>query len=146
MPVPLSRSPKIESVTAYALRRLARRESPRPCVPVHACVLCGVDMRQSLAPLLLDDANPEEAEAARSSIVAPSTVSPSAQEKARNKCTEDDFPVHSLHTLLDDLATVCLNKIVPRIPGAIPFDIVTPPTKHQDKAFKLLGLRVGRTQ
>ena len=41
-------------------------------------------MRQRLKPLLFDDEEPDVAEAARPSVVAPAEVSPSAQDKARN--------------------------------------------------------------
>ena len=42
-------------------------------------------MRQRLKPLLFDDEEPDVAEAARPSVVAPAEVSPSAQDKARRK-------------------------------------------------------------
>ena len=42
-------------------------------------------MRQRLKPLLFDDEEPDVAEAARPSVVAPAEVSPSAQDKARPK-------------------------------------------------------------
>ena len=65
-------------------------------------------MRQRLKPLLFDDEEPDVAEAARPSVVAPAEVSPSAQDKARRKRTASGEPVHSFRTLLDDLATACV--------------------------------------
>ena len=93
-------------------------------------------------PLLFDDEDPDAAEAARTSIVAPAKVSESARDKARSKRTANGHPVHSLRTLLDDLATIAKNRVVPRLPGAEPFDILTRPTALQREAFELLGVRL----
>ena len=71
-------------------------------------------LRHKLAPLLFDDHEPEAAE--RESVVAPAQPSPAAKHKARTKRTEADQPVHSLRTLLDDLATITKNRVVPRCP------------------------------
>ena len=103
-------------------------------------------MRQRLKPLLFDDEEPDAAEAARPSVVAPAEVSPSAQDKARRKRTASGEPVHSFRTLLDDLATVANNRVVAPLADAKPFDLITRPTALQRKAFKLLGVRLERTQ
>ena len=103
-------------------------------------------MRQRLKPLLFDDEEPEVAEAARASVVAPAEVSPSAQDKARTKRTAAGESVHSLRTLLDDLATITKNRVSAPLAGAEPFELVTRPTALQRKAFKLLGVRLERTQ
>ena len=103
-------------------------------------------MRQRLKPLLFDDEEPQAAEAARPSVVAPAEVSPSAQDKARRKRTASGEPVHSFRTLLDDLATVAKNRVVAPLADAMPFDLITRPTALQCKAFKLLGVRLERTQ
>ena len=97
-------------------------------------------MRQRLKPLLFDDEEPDVAEAARPSVVAPAEVSPSAQDKARRKRTASGEPVHSFRTLLDDLATVANNRVVAPLADAKPFDLITRPTALQRKAFKLLGV------
>ena len=55
-------------------------------------------------------------------------------------------PVHSFRTLLDDLATVANNRAVAPLADAKPFDLITRPTALQRKAFKLLGVRLERTQ
>ena len=86
-------------------------------------------MRGWLEPLLFDDEDPDAAEAARASPVAPAQVSESAQRKARSQRTAAGLPVHSFRTLLADLATVAKNQVVPRLPGAQPFTVVTRPTK-----------------
>ena len=64
----------------------------------------------------------------------------SARAKAGMKRTSDGDPVHSLSTLIDDLATITRNTVAPRIPGAEPFQVTTRPTALQRKAFKLLGV------
>ena len=99
-------------------------------------------LRERLKPLLFDDDDPAAAEAARPSVVAPAKVSESARDKARSKRTANGLPVHSLRTLLGDLATIAHNRVVPRMPGAEPFDILTRPTALQREAFKLLGVRL----
>ena len=99
-------------------------------------------MRQCLAPLLFDDEDPAGAEAARASVVAPAQVSKAAQRKARRKRSDDGDPVHSFRTLLDDLATLTRNTVAPRLPGAEPFELLARPTPLQDKALKLLGVRL----
>ena len=103
-------------------------------------------MRKWLAPLLFDDEDPNAAEAARASPVAPAKVSASAQRKARSKRTANGLPAHSFRTLLADLATVARNRVVPRLDGAQPFTVVTRPTPLQSEAFRLLGVRLSRAQ
>ena len=103
-------------------------------------------MRQRLKALLFDDEEPEVAEAARASVVAPAEVSPSAQDKARRKRTASGESVHSFRTLLDDLATIANNRVVAPLANAEPFDLITRPTALQHRAFKLLGVRLERTQ
>ena len=103
-------------------------------------------MRQRLKALLFDDEEPEVAEAARPSVVAPAEVSPSAQDKARSKRTASGESVQSLRTLLDNLATMTKNRVVAPLAGAEPFDLITRPTALQRRAFKLLGVRLERTQ
>ena len=98
-------------------------------------------LRERLKPLLFDDDDPA-AEAARASIVAPAQVSEAAKEKARSKRTANGHPVHSFRTLLGDLATIARNRVVPRLPGAEPFEVLTRPTALQREAFKLLGVRL----
>ncbi len=99
-------------------------------------------MRQRLAPLLFDDEDSAGADAERTSVVAPARVSASARRKAARTCTDDGMPVQSFRTLMKDLATLTKNRVVPRIPGAEPFDVLTRPTELQAEAFRLLGVRI----
>ena len=103
-------------------------------------------MRQRLKALLFDDEEPQVAQAARASVVARAQVSPGAQDKARRKRTASGEPVHSFRTLLDDLATIAKNRVVAPLADAEPFDLITRPTALQRRAFKLLGVRLERTQ
>lgn len=97
-------------------------------------------MRQMLAPILFDDDDKGQAQAARKSIVGPAQRSIAANKKAMTKRTADGLPVHSFQTLLADLATIVKNRIQPTgktVPG---FDILTTPTAPQQRAFDLLGV------
>src|SRR5271165_3764840 len=99
-------------------------------------------MRQCLAPMLFDDADKEEAEALRSSVVAQAQRSKAAVRKQTTGVTPDGLPVHSFHTLLADLATMARNTIITAINPLYPLTVVTRPTPVQQKAFDLLGLAV----
>ncbi len=103
-------------------------------------------MRRSLRPLLFDDENPEEAQRERSSVVERAEVSSSARNKARSRRATSGEPVHSFRTLLDDLATICRNKVVAPSDNAEPFEIMTQPTELQQKAFELLGVKLKPVQ
>ncbi len=97
-------------------------------------------MRKALAPMLFDDDDHDAAESRRQSPVAPAQRSPRALRKAATKETDNGTPVHSLHTLLKDLATLVRNRVEPRgIEGAA-FDKTTTSTPVQRQAFKLLQL------
>jgi len=95
-------------------------------------------MRRDLAPLLFDDDDKDAAQRKRSSIVEPAQRSDKAQRKAATKRTEDGQPVHSFRTLIMDLATICKNRIQPKIAGTEPFEQLTRLTPLQQHAFDLL--------
>ena len=99
-------------------------------------------LRQCLAPMLFDDADKDEAEALRRSVVAQAQRSKAAVKKQTTGATPDGLPVHSFHTLLADLATMARNTIVTAINPLYPLTVVTRPTPVQQKAFDLLGLTV----
>jgi hypothetical protein len=100
-------------------------------------------MRQRLAPILFDDHDRAAAAAQRSSIVAPAQRSPAAKRKVTSRHTDDGLPVHSFRSLLDDLATLCLNKVSPPRNPKYHFDLPTRPTPLQARAFELLGVAPG---
>jgi transposase len=97
-------------------------------------------MRQLLAPILFDDDDKAQAQAARASIVAPAQRSASAQLKALTKQTGDGLQVHSFQTLLGDLATIVKNRIQPTDKSFVGFDKLTEPTVIQQRALDLLGV------
>lgn len=99
-------------------------------------------LRQKLAPLLFDDEDKDQAEALRSSVVAPARPSPSAQDKAHTLRTPEGLPVHSFQTLLQALATLTKSRIQPASAPEATFDKLSRPTPLQEKAFSLLGLRL----
>jgi hypothetical protein len=97
-------------------------------------------MRQALAPMLFDDDDPAAAEAQRTSVVQPAQRSPRARSKSANHLTDDGQPVHGFRTLLQDLATVAKNRMLPKLENAVAFDLITTPTALQQRAFDLLGV------
>jgi hypothetical protein len=97
-------------------------------------------MRQCLAPILFDEDDKPQAQAARKSIVAPAQRSPSAERKALTKHTSDGSKVHSFQTLLRDLANIVKNKIQPTDKTIAAFDLLTLPTAIQQRTFDLLGV------
>jgi transposase len=97
-------------------------------------------MRQRLAPMLFDDDNKLQAQAARKSVVAPAQRSASAKLKAFTKHTSEGAKVHSFQTLLGDLATIVKNRIQPTDKNIAVFDMLTQPTAIQQRAFDLLGV------
>ena len=132
---------KVRPIYHYADRRVRAH--------VFLCMLAYYvewHMRQRLKPLLFDDHEADAARAARTSVVAPAEVSDAARDKARSKRTAAGLPVHSFQTLLADLATIARNRVLLRLPNAEPFDVVTRPTALQREAFRLLGVRLDRTQ
>ncbi|QHU86091.1 IS1634 family transposase [Microcystis aeruginosa NIES-298] len=85
-------------------------------------------LKQCLAPLLFED---EE----------------SAQSKERKKRNQENLPVHSFRTLLEDLGTICLNTVECTIrEGSYRFSKITRPTQLQQKALDLLGVSLICTQ
>jgi hypothetical protein len=99
-------------------------------------------LREKLAPLLFDEEDPSAAERARASVVAPAQRSPSALAKSATKRSAEGLPVHSFRTLLQDLATLTRNHIVPKDRGMPAFDRLSVPTPLQQRTFSLLGLRL----
>jgi len=94
-------------------------------------------LRDRLAPLLFDDSQPLAGEVLRPSVVAPAQRSPQAQDKARRKRTDDGLPVHSFHTLMQDLHTIAWNTV--RM-GHTMFRMITTPTPFQQRVFDLLAV------
>ena len=103
-------------------------------------------MRERLKPILFDDEFIEQARATRASPVAKAVRSDHAKDKDAAKRSEDGLPLHSFRTLLQDLATVAYNIAHTSLNPKAKIVITTRPTPLQDKAFKLLGVHLARTQ
>ena len=97
-------------------------------------------MRPKLAPILFDDEEKELAESLRESVVARAQRSPKAKLKDLTKRTQDDSPVHSFRTLLEDLKTLCKNRIRTGGERSCKFYLLTQPTDLQRRAFDLLDV------
>ena len=86
------------------------------------------------------DHDPQAAACARSSPVAPARASPATRAKAAGrKRAPNGLPVHSLRTLLADLAILARNRVQPA--GAAPTDVLTQSTPVQERALRLLGVK-----
>ena len=93
-------------------------------------------LRRRLAPLLFED----EAPMVRESPVQKAQPAPQAKAKAATRTTPDGDPVHSLTTLLHDLATVTLNQVtLPGHPNSA-FTLVAQSTPLQAKEFRMLKI------
>lgn len=99
-------------------------------------------MRQKLAPVLFQDEDKAVAEALWESVVQPARRSRRARNKAQLKRTEQGWPVHSVQTPLDDLATITKNRVQVKLTGAEPFDQVTRPTAFQQHVLDLLEVKL----
>lgn len=125
-----------------SLRPIYHRNDDRIRSHVFICMLAYYvewHMRESLRPVLFADEDQESAAAARESIVAPAQRSESAKRKDTTRRTSDGFPVQSFHDILQDLGTLCRNRV--RIPEFdSEFDRVTLATPYQQHVFDLLGI------
>ena len=127
------------------VRPIYHRRADRVRAHVFLCMLAYYvewHMRQKLKSILFDDHDKAAADAARPSVVAKAERSEAARRKAHNRCTDDGLPVHSLRSLLADLATVTRNVMA--MDGAPEASFVLYPqlTPVQDRAFQLLALGV----
>jgi len=98
-------------------------------------------IRKALSPVLFQD---DELDAARwtRDPVAKAQPSQSVRDKRRTKQTRDGWPVHSLQTLLMDLATRCKNTCRTAAgKHTIRFEQLTEATPFQQHVFALLGLK-----
>ena len=91
--------------------------------------------------MLFDDDDPAAAARERPSIVAPADVPGRAAQGG--KVAPRAVPVHSFHSLLRDLATLCLNKVSLPSNQKYRFELPTKPTPLQARASELLGVSLG---
>ena len=97
-------------------------------------------IRRALAPMLFDDEDKDAALASRTSPVAKAPRSERAKAKDAGKRSEDGEPVHSFHTLIADLGTLCLNEVAAANNPNHVLTMATRATPLQQKALGLLGV------
>jgi Transposase DDE domain len=90
-------------------------------------------LRRAWAPICFTDEEPP----GRADPVAPAQRSASALAKASRQRHHDGAPVHSLATLLDELATLTRNTIA--FTGGVRIAKLSLPTPLQHRAFELIG-------
>ena len=93
-------------------------------------------LRKAWAPICFTDEVPPQ----RTDPVAPAERSASAQAKASRHEDQNGAPLHSLATLLDELATLTRNTIV--FTGGSKVTKIAVPTPLQRRAFELIGIPV----
>ncbi|MCH7924451.1 MAG: hypothetical protein IIC51_02825 [Planctomycetes bacterium] len=107
-------------------------------------------MRRTLGSVLFDD---EELTANRKTRdpVAKAKSSASVRRKKSQRTTSDGLRVHSFHTLLEELGTLCRNRCRPQSglksgcaaqadPSGSTFTQDTRPTQWHTRVFRLLGV------
>ena len=100
-------------------------------------------LRKLLAPLLFED---EETQDIATDVIK-AHRSESAKSKDRKKRNSQELPVHSFRTLLEDLGTICLNKVkYTNFDGEYIFSKITQPTPLQQSCLDLLGVSLICTQ
>ena len=99
-------------------------------------------MRERLQDVLFEDEHREEVENQRESVVAPAPRSQQAKGKEATKRTQDDWPVHSFRTLLEDMGTICQNKVRVGPEGSGTFIVRTQPTAFQAQVLKLASVKL----
>jgi len=103
-------------------------------------------MRHCLKPMLFDDEFIDDAQATKPSAVAKAQRSAHARYKDATRHADDGLPVHSFQTLLQDLATLTYNITHTALNPNAKIILTTRPTPLQEKAFRLLGVPLPRTQ
>jgi hypothetical protein len=120
-----------------SLRPIYHRNEDRIRSHVFICMLAYYvewHMREKLRPVLFADDDQESATAGRTSIVAPAQRSESAKRKDATRRNPDDYPVQSFHDILQDLGTLCRNRIRSE------FDRLTLANPYQQHVLNLLGV------
>jgi len=131
------------------LRPIFHWSAPRVRAHVLLCMLAyhvEHHMRARLAPMLFDETDHEQAAAMRASIVAKVERSEAARRKQTTGLTDDGLPVHSLQSLLADLATYARIQATTALNENYVFTLHTRPTIVQQRAFELLAVNPDRTQ
>ena len=96
-------------------------------------------MMEAWRPLLFSDED-QQAKTTRDPV-APATRSEGALAKVHTKVLDDGTPVHSFHTLLQELSSIvsntCRRHGASRV-GEPTFTVITTPSPTQQRAYNLL--------
>ena len=125
------------------VRPIRHREERRVRAHLFVCLLAGYvewHLRRALAPLLFEDETLDEARRTRDPV-ATAKPTPHARHKKARRRTEDGLPLHSLDTLIAELATRCRNTCrVLSDPAAPAFSLLTEPTETQHRVAELIEM------
>ena len=125
------------------VRPIRHREERRVRAHLFVCLLAGYvewHLRRAVAPLLFDDETLEAARRTRDPVAA-AKPTPRAREKKARRRTDDGLALHSLDTLLAELATRCRNTCrVLSDPTAPAFSLLTEPTQTQRRVAELIEM------
>ena len=125
------------------VRPIYHREDPRVRAHLFLCLLAYYvewHMRRALGSVLFDD---EELTANRKTRdpVAKAKPSRSVQRKKAHRTTSEGLGVHSFHTLLEDLGTLCRSRCrIQADPSGNTFTQDTQPTPLHARVFQLLDV------
>ena len=123
------------------VRPIRHREERRVRAHPLVCLLAGYlewHLRRAWAPLLFDDETLPDDRRTRDPV-APAEPTARARHGKASRRTDDGAPLHSLDTLLRELATRCRNTCrVPADPSAPPLSLLTEPTPIQRRAAQLI--------
>ena len=123
------------------VRPIRHRDEHRVRAHVLLCLLTGYlewHLRRAWAPLLFDDDTLEQERSTRYPV-APATPTPHARRKNATRRTGDGLPLHSLDTLIAELATRCRNTCRLRADPHTPaVTLITEPTEIQRRAQDLI--------
>ena len=125
------------------VRPIRHREERRVRAHLFVCLLAGYvewQLRRAMAPLLFEDETREAARRTRDPVT-PAKPTPRAREKKARRRTDDGLALHSLDTLLAELATRCRNTCrVLSDPAAPAFPLLTEPTQTQRRVAELIEM------
>ena len=123
------------------VRPIRHREERRVRAHLLVCLLAGYlewHLRRAWAPLLFDDETLADDRRTRDPVAAAQPTARARHKKASRR-TDDGAPLHSLDTLLGELATRCRNTCrVPTDPSAPALSVLTEPTPTQRRAAHLI--------
>lgn len=137
----------ITALTSVSIRKLVRpiQHRTEDRVPAHIflCMLAYYvewHMRKALAPIFFED-DQLESERKRRDPILPAKPSEAAKRKKATHMTPDGLPVHSLETLMAELASRCRNTYkLKNDDSSLTFSQVPVSTALQKRAYELLGL------